>query len=480
MLGSMVTPSEVKEATPPAPLAVDLEGTLVKTDVAIEALLALARQDILLLLTCPFWLLGGRAALRREVARRVTLDIESLPFDRALVAYLERERRAGREIALVSATDGRIARAIAAHLGVFTHVIAGEGGEGISGRQKREALRAAFGGRAVLHATRRLGAAAWRRIGGAGEAHAGAAPEDTFDARRRWIAAIPRALRVHQWSKNALIFVPLLTSHRIFDLPLVARAIGAFVSFSLCASSVYILNDLVDLEADRRHASKRERPLASGDLGLTAGIVACALCLAAGAGASLLLPAPFRAVLALYYVLTIAYSMYLKRKLLVDVHLLAGLYTLRVLAGNAATGVPRSSWLLAFSMFFFLSLALLKRFSEVRDLAGRKLSAVAGRGYLARDADSLYGLGTASGFLGVSIMALYINSREVVALYRTPDVLWLLCPLLLYWVSRVWVLAARGRMHVDPVLFALRDRVSYAVGICAGGVMLLATLGFGH
>ncbi|MCC6554528.1 MAG: UbiA family prenyltransferase [Polyangiaceae bacterium] len=467
MLGSTLsTPAGARAA----PLAVDLDGALVKTDVSLEAALALVRRNPLYALACIAWRLRGRAVLAREVGRRAQLDVDSLPFDRALVAYCREQRGLGREIALVSAADERIACAIAAHLGVFTRVVT------TGGRREAALLEAELGGRSFYHCAG--GQAGWQRAGtDDGAEGADAPPADTFDARRpRW-RALAKALRVHQWSKNALVLVPLLTSHRLLDAALAARAAIAFVAFSLCASSVYLMNDLLDLAADRRHATKRARPLASGDLSLGAGAAACALCLAGGAATSLLLPGAFRAVLALYFVLTVAYSTYLKRKLLVDVHLLAGLYTIRVLAGNAATGIAPSGWLLTFSMFFFLSLALLKRFTEVRDLSARRIEAVAGRGYLPRDTDALYGLGTSSGFLGVTILALYIRSPQVVALYRTPAALWLLCPLLLYWVSRMWVLAHRGGMPSDPVLFALRDRVSYCVGLAAGAVMLAATLG---
>jgi 4-hydroxybenzoate polyprenyltransferase len=466
------------------PLAVDLDGVLVKTDVSLEALLELLRRNVGHAILCLLSLARGRAAFNREVARRSRLDVSSLPYDGKLVAYLQGERQLGRPVALVSTSDAGLARAVAARLGIFTHVIASENGVSLSVGRRRDLLSASFVGRTVFYATRQRGSAVWEHVRDADvrDVVPGTPqrppPSDSFDTRKRRLFTWLKALRIHQYAKNTLVFLPLLTSHRLLEAPLALNALIAFASFSLVASSAYLMNDMIDIDVDRRHALKRTRPLAAGDIGIMEALAVCVLCLGAGLGASLLLPSKFRAALALYYVLTVAYSLFLKRRLLVDVHLLAALYTLRVLAGNFATSVPHSSWMLAFSMFFFLSLAFLKRFSEVRDLARQNLAAASGRRYLACDGESLYGLGTSSAFLGVSILALYINSPQVLALYHTPDLLWLLCPLLLYWIGRAWILANRGKMHTDPVLFALKDRVSYGVGLCASIIILLATADF--
>lgn len=306
----------------------------------------------------------------------------------------------------------------------------------------------------------------------------GVAAERRRTTRPGPLNTLARALRVHQWVKNILVFVPLVTAHRVTEPGLLLQALTAFAAFCLAASSAYLVNDLLDLPADRAHPRKRHRPLAAGDLHPRGGAGLALLLLLGAAAVCLVLPPLFGAVLALYYVLTLAYSLYLKRKLLVDVYALGALYTLRVLAGGAATGIVVSAWLLAFSMFLFLSLALVKRFAELRAMEPGAPKQAAGRGYLASDVQAIGSLGTASAFMCVLVLALYINSPQVGPLYREPAVLWLLCPLLMYWVSRVWVIAYRGQMDADPVVFALTDRVSYLVGLAAAAVIVVASVGW--
>ena len=279
-------------------------------------------------------------------------------------------------------------------------------------------------------------------------------------------------LRPHQWAKNLLLFVPIFTSHTV-DLTLWLSALVGFVAFCLTASSVYILNDLVDLQADRRHESKRRRPLAAGVVSIPFGAATAAVLLAVAAALTALLPIPFGLVLLLYFLLTTAYSFFLKRKLLVDVLCLAALYTLRIHAGGAATGIPTSPWLNAFSMFLFLSLAYVKRFTEVAAQPESPLiERIRGRGYMPVDLDLIRVSGVASGFMSVLVFCLYINAPETVGLYRHPERLWLACPVMLYWISRVFFLTQRGQMPDDPVVFALKDRISLLSGI----LVLLAVL----
>lgn len=285
------------------------------------------------------------------------------------------------------------------------------------------------------------------------------------------------ALRVHQWIKNFLVFVPLLMAHRVLDSAALLRTSYAFLAWCLCASSVYLLNDFFDLETDRRHPQKKLRPLASGALSQKSiWLLIPALLLSGLAIAFLVLPAPFGAAIVLYLVLTTAYSAYLKRVLIVDVLLLAGLYTLRVLSGGFATEIMVSPWLLAFSMFLFLSLAFVKRYAELRNTAAENRTATTRRNYSMRDTELLKSFGSASGYLSVLVLVLYINSREVVALYRRPTILWLIGPCLLYWITRVWLLAHRGEMDEDPILFTVKDWPSYLVGVMVGLVIVLATL----
>lgn len=281
------------------------------------------------------------------------------------------------------------------------------------------------------------------------------------------------ALRIHQWSKNFLIFVPIVTSHRIWDREALVAAGLTFAAFCLCASAVYITNDLLDLEADRRHPLKRLRPFAAGTLPVKAGLILAPILLAAAMVCILPLQPAVAAVLFLYFALTLVYSLYFKRKLLLDVYLLSALYTIRIVAGGAATGIALSPWLLSFAIFLFLSMAFSKRVSELQNLraAGEQVSP--GRAYRTSDLEQVNVFGVASGFLAALIFALYINSDMVRSLYRHPEVLWLMCPLMLYWITRVWILSFRGEMHEDPILFAVKDPVTYLVGILS--VLLLAT-----
>jgi 4-hydroxybenzoate polyprenyltransferase len=471
------------------PLCVDLDGTLVRTDLLVEALFVLLKRNPLYLLLLPVWLLGGKAVFKQQVYRRAELNVAVLPYNQRLLAFLRQEHRAGRAIVLATAADRRVAERVAEHLGVFSEVLASDGRVNLSGPRKRDALIERFGPAGFDYAAnaaadlpvwvecrRAIVVNAPRRV--AEKARRTADVAAVMDDRPNPARALLRAVRPHQWAKNVLVFVPLLTSHQLTDPGLLLAAACAFLAFGFCASSVYLLNDLLDLESDRQHATKRNRPFAAGDLSLESGVVLCGVLLAAGVGFSLLLPWVFLVVLALYYVLTIAYSFYLKEKLLLDVHCLGALYTIRVLAGSAATGVAPSQWLLAFCLFLFLSLALVKRVSEVQHLLRENLESAKGRSYRATDLQALASLGTGSGFICVLILALYIQSPQVTALYKTPPVLWVLCPLFTYWMSRVWMIAYRGKMNQDPVVFALKDKVSYLVGLCAAAVMIVATLGW--
>ncbi|OJT19652.1 hypothetical protein BO221_35415 [Archangium sp. Cb G35] len=416
------------------PIAVELDGVLVRTDTLHEGLLRLLKLQPYLAPAVLAWSLRGPSFLRAEVARRVELDVALLPYDEVLLSHLSEEKARGRRVVLATSADRKVAEAVAAHLGLFDAVHAR--GEPFT-EPHEEARRTAPSkplGRTLL-----------------------------------------KALRVHQWAKNILLFVPLLAAHKALDAPLLVQAVLGFVSFSLCASSVYVLNDLLDLDSDRKHPTKRRRPFASGDLPVSAGLWLAPLLLGSGAAVALLLPRAFLALLATYYAVTLAYSFHLKQVMMLDVLVLAGLYTVRIFGGSLAVGVPTSSWLFSFSMFLFLSLALVKRLSEVRRLRQSNESAAPGRGYVAGDYEQLAILGVSSGYLSVLVLALYITSKEVTVLYLSPERLWLLCPVMLYWVGRVWLLAHRGLVNEDPLVFALKDKVSYVVGLIAMGVLLAAT-----
>jgi len=288
------------------------------------------------------------------------------------------------------------------------------------------------------------------------------------------LPALLRALRVHQWVKNLLVFVPVMLDHKLFQPPVMIKALIAFAAFCCAASGAYVLNDLLDRDADRRHRIKRNRPFAADTLSRSFGVVLVPLLFAAALLWSLWLSPKFLILLTIYVVLTTAYSIYLKQIAVLDVILLGGLYTLRVLAGVAASHVRFSTWLLAFSMFLFLSLAFLKRYAELSELQGGAAEGLARRGYLRGDREWLGSMGGASGYLSVLVLALYINSEEVMALYRNPLLLWLICPLLLFWISRMWLLAHRGRIDQDPIVAAVRDPASYAVGALVALILYAA------
>ncbi|WNG21111.1 UbiA family prenyltransferase [Cystobacter fuscus] len=444
-------PTPMPSATPasdaPA-LVTELDGVLIRTDSLHEGLVRLIKRQPHLIPAALGWRLRGRAFCRAEVARHVELDPARLPYDEALLSRLTEEKASGRRLVLATVADRRVADAVAAHLGLFETVLASDGTQELSGALREARLRETLGA-----------------------PHEEARHAPPFMPRVR---ALFKALRMHQWAKNVLVFVPLLAAHKAMNAPLFLRAMLGMIAFSLCASSVYVLNDLLDLDSDRQHPSKRRRPFASGALPLGAGPWLGLGLLGAGTAVALLLPREFLALLGTYYLITIAYSFYLKQVMMLDVLVLAGLYTVRILGGSLAVGIPTSSWLFSFSMFLFLSLALVKRLSEVRRLRLANESVAHGRGYVSGDYEQLAALGVSSGYLSVLVLALYITSKEVTALYVHPERLWLLCPVMLYWVGRVWLLAHRGLVNEDPLVFALKDKVSYAVGVIAAGVLLAA------
>ena len=464
------------------PLGVDLDGTLVKTDLLLESFLALLKQRPSALFLLPLWLLRGKAYLKREIAKSVTLDVTCLPYREPLLTFLRAEHEAGRKLVLATAADEKFAEQIAEHLGIFSVVIASNGSLNLSGEAKTQALEDACSGPFAYAGDAPVDLKVWRRAHSAILVGGGVkfAPqlenvEHTFEDARG-PNEVFRAMRLHQWAKNVLIFLPLVLAHQVTNLPLVLASVVAFFAFGLCASSVYVQNDLLDLEADRHHARKRFRPFAAGALPLKLGFILAPALLILAVLAALLLSPAFLGVLAFYFLTTFSYSLYFKRQAILDVLLLAGLYTVRIVAGGVAVGIGVSPWLLAFSLFFFLSLAYVKRFTELKALPLE--SSLRSRGYASGDLEGLADLGVASGYIAVLVIALYINSPEVRKLYETPEVLWLLCPLLVYWISRVWLLARRGEMHDDPVVFALRDRTSYIVGVLAAFVAAVATGGF--
>ncbi len=470
-------------------LVIDLDGTLIRTDLLIESALALMKANPFYLLLMIYWLTQGKARLKGEIARRVCLDVTTLPYDERVLEYIRGERRGGRPTALATASHTRYAQRVAEHLGLFDRVFATTDEVNLAASAKARTLAAAYGEKGFVYAgNARPDLRVWRHAAAAipvgenrrllTEVQRSFPVECALPRDRPGVRVYLKALRVHQWLKNILIFLPVLAAHRLGDPSAVTSSILAFLAFSACASSVYLLNDLLDLPADRRHPSKRLRPFAAGTLPVEQGLVLIPALLLGAFVVALSLPPLFLWTLLIYYVATTAYSFYLKRLLMLDVVVLAGLYTIRVIAGCAATGIPLSYWLFAFSMFLFLSLAFVKRYTELVSLRSECRDNVAhGRSYEVGDLEILSSFGAAAGYLSVLVAALYISSNDVQKLYQQPSLLWGICPILLYWISRVWIIAHRGSMHDDPIIFAMKDRVSLLSGALVLAVMLSAYSG---
>jgi 4-hydroxybenzoate polyprenyltransferase/phosphoserine phosphatase len=471
------------------PLIIDLDGTLIHTDMLHESALRTLRDKPVEVLRIPFLLARGKAVLKRRLAQHGEFDATSLPYNTALLDWLRQERSNGRKLILCTASDQSIANAIADHLGVFDEVMASDGMVNLAGKNKADALVQRFGQAGYDYAgNSHADLPVWR---GARRAVVVNAPPDlarraancceverSFAAPGAGFTAWRRVLRVHQWLKNLLLFVPLFAAHQFMELGNWAPLLLAFIAFSLCASSVYIANDLLDLESDRQHPRKRNRPFASGQVPAWQGVLCAPLLLLASAAVSWQVGGSFSAWLAGYFLLTCAYSWLLKRLMLVDCVTLALLYTLRIIAGAAALSMPLSFWLLAFSVFLFLSLAFVKRYAElqVQVLHGKKKAH--GRGYYTTDAPLIQMLGVSAGYAALVVLALYLNSDAVVMLYRTPEIVWGAVPVMLFWVSWMWMQAHRGHMHDDPLVFAVKDKASLVAGVCFAAVLAVGAAGW--
>jgi 4-hydroxybenzoate polyprenyltransferase len=455
------------------PLCVELDGTLTPVNILHESLLSLVRKAPWALLFLPAWVRGGRAYMKCKLTALANLDAGQLPYNSILIEWLASERAAGRRLILVTSAESGVANNIAARMGLFDEVLSSKEDRNLSPETVPSVLIERFGERGFDYVgsgkTRKETWAAARKAIVVGEVsrieRAGRITrlERGFPAPDSGLLVWLRAIRAHQWAKNTLVFLPALLAHEILKPPILTHAAIAFLAFSLCASSIYLINDLLDLPADREHSRKRTRAFASGRLSARSGLLASLLLLCAAGCLALLAGTQFALVLLGYYVLTWAYSLRLKSIALVDVVTLAGLYTIRIIAGSAATGVPSSFWLLAFSVFMFLSLAIVKRYAEIGETRDTGATAIHGRSYAPRDLPILMSFGVASGYCAVVVIALYLNSSESMILYRHAKPLWLICPLLLYWISHIWLLTARGQMDADPVVFALCDRVSLGV-----------------
>ena len=463
-------------------VCVDLDGTLVVGDLLWESFVTLVKQRPGRALRALLGLFRGTAHFKREIAQEIAIDPAALHYREELLDHLCELHHQGVTLVLATASDERYARAIARYLGIFADVIASDGCTNVAGRQKAAALVARYGaGQFDYIGNSWADVPVWR------SAHLGtavAAPlrlvrygkTERFigavrGAGRRPLSAIAKAARPHQWVKNLLVFVPVAAAHTILRLDLLATSILTFVVFSLSASAIYILNDISDIQSDRQHPRKRNRPFAAGDLSIPSGAILAIglLGLALGVAATCV---SWRLVLvlAIYIAVTSGYSLALKRRPVVDVFTLTSLYILRIVAGGVSTGTPLSSWLLAFALFFFLSLAFVKRYTELLTTDG----SIASRGYCRDDSLWMHAIGTSAGYMAVLVLALYVTSPDTTGLYSRPQIVWLLCPLLLFWLTRLWFRAGRGLVDDDPVLDALKDSASYATAAIAFGIIVAA------
>lgn len=480
----MPSDSESRIGGVKAPLVVDLDGTLIQSDILVESAFAhLGRNpaDIVEIFSA---LCKGKAALKARIAGATEIDVSLLPYNEVVLKTIRHAHNAGQPIYLASASNELYVRAIADHFGIFSGWFASSGTENLSSVVKARRLVEAFGeggfdyignGAADLPvwavSRRRMAVGVSQGV----KSKLIAIDRDAIvldtpaNSSRAWI----KLLRFHQWAKNTLVFVPLLTAQR-FDLIAVGQVVGAFFVFSLAASSVYILNDLVDIDSDRKHPSKKRRPLAAGTVSVLKAMAVAGILLAIALTCSILISSWFAVVLVGYFLLTTAYTFVLKRKMMIDVVALAALYTIRVIGGAAAISVPVSEWLLGFSMFIFVALALIKRYTELAARLDANLPDPTNRNYRKSDLGIIAALAAAAGFNAVTVFALYISSETVHQLYSHPKTLWLICPILMYWLGRALIMADRRLIDDDPIMFALKDWNSIAALVLIGAILIVA------
>lgn len=467
------------------PLYVDLDGTLIRGDLFLEGILRLVKAQPILLFSVLAWLLRGRSYCKYRVSKALPDTPPSVTYNSDVVSYIQAEKAAGRAVYLATAAPETMAAKIAEETGLFDGVLTSTEAENLKGRVKADKIVAHNGNAHFAYiGDSAADKAIWDVADKALTVNVDASVashyeslgklEHAFTRKSNTLAAFLKAIRPHQWAKNILIFVPLAVSHSYGDIGLVLTSLLAFAAFSLCASGVYLLNDLLDLEADRLHPRKSKRPLAAGTLPLKLGLAgAFALPALAFAMSLLFLPAAFTGGLAAYYAITNAYSFYLKSKPTVDVLTLAILYTTRIVVGGLAIGVALTSWLLVFSFFLFLSLAYLKRYIEVAD-RGIDSGFVPGRGYAGVDTEGLFMFGVGAMYAASVVLALYVDSSVTTTLYQTPELLWVMVIVLLFWGNRIWVAARRGKVNEDPIVFAIRDRTSLVAGLIVAAATVAA------
>jgi len=467
-------------------LVCDLDGTLIKTDTLIEAFLILLKTSPLSLFLLPFWLFSGKAKLKNEIFSRVDIPQESLPYNQDILDFLRSEKSNGRKIILATASHISIANKIATHLNIFDEVIATTDSLNLSGKNKADALVQKYGENGFDYiGDNKVDLHIWKKSNSAliveknnslsDKAKKVANVSKIFTLpQKNYLKILIKQIRVYQWVKNILLFLPIFMAHKVSGFDSLLTILFGFFAFSFTASSVYLTNDLLDLESDRNHPRKKSRPLASGDMPIIHGIFFAKLFFILGfLIAYFVLPLNFFFTLAIYYFITTLYSFWLKRIVLIDIFTLAALYTIRIIAGGTASGVEISPWLLAFSMFIFLSLALVKRYTELLNMISNNNEIISGRGYKSSDSGLILAFGGAASYSAILVFSLYANSPQVASLYENSQYMWLVSVLLLYWISRIWLLAHRNEMTDDPIVFTAKDKSSWLIFII---IIILAFL----
>lgn len=471
-------------------LVVDLDGTLVKTDTLIEMILLFLRQSPSKFLWVFIWIFQGRSRLKYELSIRVPLDPRTLPYNHEVLDYIKSRMEKGSQVVLATGATELVARSISNHLNIFKDVLSSSIDLNLTGAKKRDALISRYGkGKFDYIGNDSADINVWLASNRIILVNASTSTKKRILKKAQLINLMPveilsnyqvlnfkawiRALRLHQWSKNLLIFIPLILSHNLLNADMLLSSIKAFLAFGLCASATYVINDLLDLKDDRIHPTKFIRPFARGDIKITHGIFSIIALAFLSALLATTVNANFSYMLLIYAVFTLSYSIWIKRIVLLDVFMLAILYTLRIFSGSVAINISESLWLLSFSIFIFLSLALIKRYSELRRAVDIGKMTVNGRDYKHDDLPLLVSMGISSGSIAPLILLIYINNGPSGILYADPHVLWVIALIILFWIARVWLLALRNQVNDDPVIFALNDKVSI---ICAFFVALILML----
>lgn len=459
-------------------LFVDLDGTLIKSDLLFECLVPIIKNYFYALFLAPFWLLKGKAYLKDKFSDLVSINPEILPYNNNVLEYIRKEKENGSKIILATASNIKLAKSISDYLGIFDDVIASSKEENLKGKNKLNKIKLYIENNNINKEFSYIGDSeadvkifnetnipivvgnknVFNKIKSKNDKTTFVDGENDFSLKKFF-----KMIRTYQWVKNFLIFLPLILAHKFLDVNLLLKALVAFFSFSFLASSVYIINDIMDVESDRIHPSKKNRPIASGAVKISSALKVAFILMPLSFIISIFLGKEFLFVLLTYFITTSCYSFYLKKIMLVDILILSLLYTVRMFAGGVALNIYLSPWLFMFSMFFFFSLACAKRYSELYAVRNNLQDEIKGRGYQAQDLEQIQIFGSSSGYIAILIFALYIQSDISMKLYKTPSFFWALCPIMLYWISRVWLLSHRGQMTQDPIIFALKDKVSYVV-----------------